>query len=278
MVQAGNRTKRHQEYLDELIQIVRTSLLDKMSSGVNFGFTEVTHEETKSICGKKKVMSSLKKTVVPHLEENILGNFENKIPLRKFVYDDNKLILQSDLHRSSQDASNILETGFNAGFSTLMMLTSNKYCKVTSFGATDQAYSKLCAEFLKAEFSNRFEFIEGDIFYSLENFRKDYPNLVFDLFYLDGSNKVEDITSDIFNCYLMKDTSNKIILNSTREKPIRKLWNMAVSNSIIVEEEIHHESFRTGKFSDFTMQRSKGVFDFVYGALCPGLEELIKND
>ena len=76
----------------------------------------------------------------------------------------------------------------------------------------------------------------------------------------------------------MKDTSNKIILNSTREKPIRKLWNMAVSNSIIVEEEIHHESFRTGKFSDFTMQRSKGVFDFVYGALCPGLEELIKND
>ena len=57
---------------------------------------------------------------------------------------------------------NIVEIGFNSGFSALLMLTANPNLKLTSVDICEHKYTKQCFEYISSVFPGRITLVEGD--------------------------------------------------------------------------------------------------------------------
>ena len=57
---------------------------------------------------------------------------------------------------------NIVEIGFNSGFSALLMLTANPELKLTSVDICEHKYTKPCFEYISSVFPGRITLVEGD--------------------------------------------------------------------------------------------------------------------
>ena len=58
--------------------------------------------------------------------------------------------------------SNIVEVGFNAGFSALLMLMANPKLKLTSVDICEHKYTELCFDYLASVFPGRITLVKGD--------------------------------------------------------------------------------------------------------------------
>jgi hypothetical protein len=121
--------------------------------------------------------------------------------------------------------NNILEIGFNAGFSTLLMLLSNKDIKITCVDICEHKYTKLCFEKLKELFGDRLELIPGssvDILPGL--FGKTY-----DLIHIDGCHLIDIAKLDIENSLKLSKNGTILIMDDTDHKPLYDLWTNYVN-------------------------------------------------
>lgn len=57
---------------------------------------------------------------------------------------------------------NIVEIGFNSGFSALLMLTANPNLKLTSVDICEHKYTELCFQYLASVFPGRITLVKGD--------------------------------------------------------------------------------------------------------------------
>lgn len=57
---------------------------------------------------------------------------------------------------------NIVEVGFNSGFSALLMLTANPNLKLTSVDICEHQYTEPCFEYLSSVFPGRMTLVKGD--------------------------------------------------------------------------------------------------------------------
>lgn len=123
----------------------------------------------------------------------------------------------------NKNIKNVMEIGFNSGFSTLLMLISNPNIKITCFDLGEHKYTLPCYEKLKETFGDRISIIIGDSTKTLNN-----NNSVYDLVHIDGGHSTQVATSDIIHSYRMSKHGTILIMDDYNLDNLHKLWDMYI--------------------------------------------------
>lgn len=134
----------------------------------------------------------------------------------------------------NKNIKNVLEIGFNSGFSALLMLISNPLLKITCLDLYEHTYSLQCYKKIKEVFGDRIKMIKGDSTKVLKIINSKY-----DLIHIDGGNTSKVIKSDILNSYRLSKPGTILIMNDYNLKNICYLWNMCVNLYDLKNLDIH---------------------------------------
>ena len=119
-----------------------------------------------------------------------------------------------------QDINNVLEIGFNAGFSALLMLLTNPNIKITCVDICTHKYTMLCFDKMKEIFGDRINIISGSSVDVL-------PRLVgnkYDMIHIDGCHLVGIAEHDIRNSLNLCKRGTILIMDDTDNIDLFKLW------------------------------------------------------
>jgi predicted O-methyltransferase YrrM len=120
----------------------------------------------------------------------------------------------------NKNIKNVMEIGFNSGFSALLMLVTNPTIKITCYDLGEHKYTIPCYEVLKQLFQDRINIIIGDSTKTLEN-----DNEKYDLIHIDGGHSTEIATSDIINSYRLSKKGTILIMDDYDFYNLHPLWN-----------------------------------------------------
>jgi predicted O-methyltransferase YrrM len=120
----------------------------------------------------------------------------------------------------NKNLKDVMEIGFNAGFSTLLMLLSNPNINITCFDLGEHTYTMPCYEKMKETFGNRINIIIGDSTKTLQN-----VNTIYDLIHIDGGNSTEVASSDIINSYRLSKQGTILIMDDYDFPNLHSLWD-----------------------------------------------------
>jgi lipopolysaccharide biosynthesis glycosyltransferase len=120
----------------------------------------------------------------------------------------------------NKNIKNVMEIGFNSGFSALLMLVTNPNIKITCYDLGEHKYTIPCYEILKQLFQDRINIIIGDSTKTLYNDINKY-----DLIHIDGGHTTEIVTNDIKNSYCLSKKGTILIMNDYDFDNIHILWN-----------------------------------------------------
>jgi len=113
-----------------------------------------------------------------------------------------------------------VEIGFNAGFSSLLMLLSNPGLTLTCFDLGEHSYTRPCYEKLRQHFGSRIQLILGD---SRDTLKQAVGS--FDLIHIDGGHATEVATSDIVQSYRLSKPGTILIMDDYDFPNLRHLWD-----------------------------------------------------
>jgi hypothetical protein len=100
------------------------------------------------------------------------------------------------LYTFSQDKNELLEIGFNSGFSSLVFLLSSNTIKVTSVDICAYPYTQPCYQYLKGVFGDRLQLVKGS---SVDVLPTLLEQNTFDGYFIDGGHSDEVTGSDFYN-------------------------------------------------------------------------------
>ena len=124
----------------------------------------------------------------------------------------------------NKNIKKVMEIGFNAGFSTLLMLLSNPNINITCIDICEHTYTLLCYKKIKETFGDRINIIIGDSTQTLLNINEEY-----DLIHIDGGHSPNICTSDIINSYRLSKSGTIIIMNDYDFPEIYSVWNKYIN-------------------------------------------------
>ena len=125
----------------------------------------------------------------------------------------------------NKNIKNVMEIGFNSGFSTLLMLLTNPNMKITCFDLGEHRYTMPCYEKLKETFGDRINIIIGDSTKTLQNI-----NEVYDLIHIDGGHSTEVANSDIINSYRLSKQGTILIMDDYDFPNLHSLWDSYINS------------------------------------------------
>ena len=117
------------------------------------------------------------------------------------------------------DKKELLEIGFNSGFSALVFLVSNPTVNVTSIDTCYWPYVKPCYAYLKEKFKDRITLVEGKSEDALKKIFENNNN--FDAYFIDGGHNEHDCNMD-FTLIIENCKNNSIICADDYDMPIVK--------------------------------------------------------
>lgn len=120
----------------------------------------------------------------------------------------------------NRNIKNVMEIGFNSGFSTLLMLFSNPELKITCFDLGEHKYTLPCYKVLKELFGDRINIIIGDSMKTLPKIQDKY-----DLIHIDGGHTVEVAESDIIQSYRLSKNRTILIMDDYDFQHLHTLWD-----------------------------------------------------
>jgi hypothetical protein len=123
----------------------------------------------------------------------------------------------------NKNIKNVMEIGFNSGFSTLLMLLSNPNICISCFDLGEHKYTIPCYEKLKETFADRINITIGDSTKTLQNINDKY-----DLIHIDGGHSSEVANSDIINSYRLSKHGTIIIMDDYDFYNLHNLWDSYV--------------------------------------------------
>jgi predicted O-methyltransferase YrrM len=124
----------------------------------------------------------------------------------------------------NNNIKHVLEIGFNSGFSTLLMLLSNKNVSITCYDLGEHSYMIPCFNKLKESFGERIQMNVGDSTVTLSNDSNKY-----DLIHIDGGHATEVAESDIVNSYRLSKQGTILIMDDYDFDNLRPLWDSYVN-------------------------------------------------
>lgn len=120
----------------------------------------------------------------------------------------------------NRDLRNIMEIGFNSGFSALLILISNPLVKLTCFDIGEHKYIMSCYMKLRDTFGDRISLVIGNSMDTLP-----LHTGVYDLIHIDGGHSIEICKNDILCSYKLARLGTILILDDTDINHIRIIWN-----------------------------------------------------
>jgi len=121
---------------------------------------------------------------------------------------------------------NVLEVGFNAGFSTLLMLTTNPNLNITCVDICEHIYVIPCYQAISKKFPGRIEIIKEKSEDVLPKLIK--QNRHYDLIHIDGGHGVSTVFHDIQNSIKLSKENTLFIMDDYNEPHINELWDISV--------------------------------------------------
>ena len=109
---------------------------------------------------------------------------------------------------SRTNVKTVCETGFNAGHSSFNYLTANSRVTVHSFDIGWHPYTKAMSTYLQSKFQNRLFVHFGDSTETVPQFRKENPDVVCDLIFVDGGHNYLAAVSDLLNLAAMANVAD----------------------------------------------------------------------
>jgi len=129
--------------------------------------------------------------------------------------------------------NNILEIGFNAGHSAILLLTANPNLKYTAIDICTNPYVEECFEFLKSIFKERIFLIKGDSKIVLpELFKKDST---FDGYIIDGGHSTEIAFFDLLNITNFAKDGSILCFDDSDFLQLRIVVNYFMLQGIIIQ-------------------------------------------
>jgi len=142
----------------------------------------------------------------------------------------------------NKNIKNVMEIGFNSGFSTLLMLLSNPNIRISCFDLGEHSYTKPCFDKLKETFGDRINITIGDSTKTLQNVNDNY-----DLIHIDGGHSTEVANSDIMNSYRLSKQGTILIMDDYDFPNLHNLWDSYINTynlkplNINVYKSPHHD-------------------------------------
>ena len=123
------------------------------------------------------------------------------------------------LSKSVKGKKSVLEVGFNAGHSALLILSSNPHVKYVGVDIGEHSYTKEAARILRNHFGKRFKLITGDSTNVLPGLKLD--KLKYDVIHVDGGHSQAQCLSDLSNASnLLIEQSGQILLDDIKGSEI----------------------------------------------------------
>lgn len=129
----------------------------------------------------------------------------------------------------------ILEIGFNAGHTALLMLAANENCHIYSFDTCSHIYTKPCLNYLNLNFNNRITMYEGNSHDTLKKCHEDNPNLKVDAIHIDGCHAYLHANIDFFLTKKFAKNGTYCIFDDTNNTALKSLWDGYVKDSHVIE-------------------------------------------
>lgn len=172
------------------------------------------------------------------LEGNIFMYHHTSIYTNDFL---NKVKNISNMVLNS-NIKNVMEIGFNAGFSVLLMLLSNSNLHVRCFDLGEHSYTLPCYYKLKETFGDRLSIVIGDSRNTLKQIQGEY-----DLIHIDGGHLNDVAESDIIESYRLSKPGTILIMDDYDFSNLHELWNQYIIKydlkklDIAVYDSPHHD-------------------------------------
>jgi hypothetical protein len=115
---------------------------------------------------------------------------------------------------------NVMEIGFNSGFSTLLMLISNPNIHISCFDLGEHKYIMPCFNKMKETFGDRINITIGDSTKTLQNINDNY-----DIIHIDGGHSTEVANSDIINSYRLSKQGTILIMDDYDFPNLHNIWD-----------------------------------------------------
>jgi predicted O-methyltransferase YrrM len=139
-----------------------------------------------------------------------------------------------DLLEKNPQITTVLEIGFNAGHSAEIFLENCK--KLETFISIDldtYPYTNYAIDYLGAKYPGQFYFIQGDSLDKVPALPELFPDIKFDLIYLDGNLSYETCLQDIENLQSFAHPGTILIVNNVDEPTISKATQAAQKMKLI---------------------------------------------
>ena len=138
----------------------------------------------------------------------------------------------------------VMEIGFNAGFSAALILFSNPDVHLTCVDLGLHRYVLPCYQKMKETFGDRIEMIIGDSTLTLPFLM----NKQYDLIHIDGGHTHEVALSDIQNSYRLSKNETILIMDDYDYPHLRTLWDeFVISNNLISVENVYQTEYHNIK-------------------------------
>ena len=190
----------------------------------NFLATFLNYNINKTINLTKQIITSTLMPIIHEIDEPLEGNVfmwhETTEYTDRFIEKAKNI---SNLARGP-NIKNILEIGFNAGFSALLILISNPNIHLTCMDIAEHKYTMPCYNVLKEMFGQRITFIKGDTLKTLPTVTDS-----FDLIHIDGGHSDELVINDIQHSYRIAHDKTILLMDDYEFPNIRELWHKYIA-------------------------------------------------
>jgi predicted O-methyltransferase YrrM len=128
---------------------------------------------------------------------------------------------------SQENTKDVLEIGFNSGFSAVLILLSNSNIQLTCVDICEHTYAIPCFNKLKDDFGDRIQLIKGNsinVLSVLSQLEKKY-----DMIHIDGSHDLTVAKSDVDNSYKLCKENGILIMDDYDAPWLKTLWDDSVN-------------------------------------------------
>lgn len=180
-------------------------------------------------------------------------------PLEGSASSEELLYLASTVRRTNSCL--IGEIGFNAGLSSQAFLNASPITQVISFDLVEHGYTMVAKKLVDANFPGRHTLIKGDSTKTVPEFKRQNPDIAFDLVFIDGGHDYEVARADIQNMLPLCHSKTAVIIDDLTPwnrwgKGPSKAWNEAIRDGIVQQLEL----FTDGKAVEKPEHRGKRVW------------------
>jgi predicted O-methyltransferase YrrM len=195
---------------------------------MNAFFTELKTHTINTLIEETKKYIDLHLMPIIHqcgepLEGNIFMYHETTVYTNMFM-DKVYNICNISLNRTIR---NVMEIGFNAGFSALLILLSNPHIRLLCADLGYHRYTRPCFLKLKETFGDRISIVFGDSRETVPAITKEDGG--FDFIHIDGGHETHIAESDILHSYRLSKPGTILIMDDYDFPHLHSLWDKYVT-------------------------------------------------